>query len=645
MSRIRLAALVVTALLGALALPAGASANLGFSNATGSPFATADEPEGVATGDFNEDGRDDVLVGTRDGAQKVNLLLADPEGSLADAPGSPFTAGHNLPACVLVADVNGDGHQDAVTGAAVGGNNGKVAVLLGDGKGGLTPAPGSPYAMNSDGVSGGDGLGAGDFNGDGHLDIVGAGGAKISLLLGTGTGALAPGVTTAVPGNPGTTADSVAVADFTGDGRPDAITGDYLPGPGQTAVLFRNTGAGLAAFVTQPNAGYHVAAGDINGDGRSDVVFSRTGPDDLPTFLLGGGGAFAALPGSPFDSGIVFAFGTHLADLDADGNLDIEVAGEDKLALLQGSGTGTFASFTNAPISRAGTHRHMVTGDIDGDAQPDLVYTSSDTDRVGVMRNNGVGGVGAPASVAFGAATVGQGPVDRTITLTSNGSGFLRVAAATVTGADAGDVTKLADGCSGRRLIVGATCDITLRFAPAAAGERAAALTLADNSPNGGHEIPLTGQGTAAPAPPAADTTRPVVSALSFAPRAFRVGKKATATIAKTKKTATGTKLRFTLSEAAAVRITVQRATTGRRSGGACRKATAKLRKAKRCTRYVTVGTLKRSAKPGRVTVGFTGRVGKKALKRGNHRVSITATDTAGNRTAKAATRTFKVVR
>lgn len=91
----------------------------------------------------------------------------------------------------------------------------------------------------------------------------------------------------------------------------------------------------------------------------------------------------------------------------------------------------------------------------------------------------------------------------------------------------------------------------------------------------------------------------------------------------------------------------IPRATTGRRSGKTCVKDTARLRRAKtkRCTRYVTAGTLRRASSSGRNTVAFSGRIGKRALTKGAYRVSVTATDAAGNRTAKAATRTFEVVK
>lgn len=140
---------------------------------------------------------------------------------------------------------------------------------------------------------------------------------------------------------------------------------------------------------------------------------------------------------------------------------------------------------------------------------------------------------------------------------------------------------------------------------------------------------------------PARDTTPPKLTAVSLLRTVFRVGPGATATVARTR-VKTGTQIRLTVNEAATVRIAFARESVGRRVGGRCR-ATGP-RTAKRCTRLVSEGTLTRKVKAGKIRVAFSGRVGKRALKAGRHRATITATDAAGNRaTAKAPLR-FRIV-
>jgi len=140
------------------------------------------------------------------------------------------------------------------------------------------------------------------------------------------------------------------------------------------------------------------------------------------------------------------------------------------------------------------------------------------------------------------------------------------------------------------------------------------------------------------------DTTGPGLTGLAIANRTFRIGRKATPTAA-ARRAPVGTTFRFTSSEPATAVLQVARGTAGRRKGASCVKPTRKLRKAKKCTRYVRVGALMRLAVPGPNSVPFTGRIGSKALKPGKYMLTVTATDLAGNMSARAATGKFTVVR
>lgn len=142
----------------------------------------------------------------------------------------------------------------------------------------------------------------------------------------------------------------------------------------------------------------------------------------------------------------------------------------------------------------------------------------------------------------------------------------------------------------------------------------------------GAFEHPAAPLGT----PAGADSTAPRITGFRAAPSVFAVPR--------------GTRLRYTLSEAAGVTIKIQRNLPGRRSSGRCLRPSPRLRHAKRCVRHPTVGTLKRSALNGANRMRFTGKVAKRALRRGSYRAVIRATDAAGNVSAPARLR-FRIVR
>jgi hypothetical protein len=114
----------------------------------------------------------------------------------------------------------------------------------------------------------------------------------------------------------------------------------------------------------------------------------------------------------------------------------------------------------------------------------------------------------------------------------------------------------------------------------------------------------------------AADAVAPKLSKARLSRRRFRVGRGPTARVAAVRR---GTVIGYTLSEAAGVRFKIERVRLVRKDG-------------KRVRRYRAAGTLRRSAKLGRHRLRFSGRVGKRALKPGRYRLTIVATDVAGNR-------------
>ncbi len=140
---------------------------------------------------------------------------------------------------------------------------------------------------------------------------------------------------------------------------------------------------------------------------------------------------------------------------------------------------------------------------------------------------------------------------------------------------------------------------------------------------------------------PRPDTTPATISSFAVSPGRWRLG----SLLPRFSRAPVGTTISFRLSEAATVTLSFAQVSTGRRVGRRCVAPTRANRRRSRCTRYVGKGSLKRRAKRGRNRVRFQGRLTRtRRLGLGRHRVTIGATDGAGNR-SRARTAFFTIVR
>jgi len=345
-----------------------------------------EHPEFVTTADVNHDGKLDILVANQDSGN-ISVLLGDGSGHFTPAPGSPFAAGH-YPNDIAVGDFNGDGNPDLLIPNH---QTPYLTLLLGDGKGRFTSSPHSPFATLSRPHP--HGVAIGDFNGDGNLDAVtdSWGNNQIILLPGNGKGdLLTPGRTFDVGKRP---YERLRSADINKDGKPDLITTN-LDGNNVTVLLGDSRGGFSQAPGSPFPAGaapWSVAIADINKDGNLDLV---TIPYDRDinaaqvgvTILLGNGkGGFNIMAGSPFAlTGCHDPSEVAVGDLSGNGSRDIIVtcAQSGNIAILRRTSGSAYRAST-FPVK--GQPRGIAVADLDGDGKDDIVVADSSGNTITIL--------------------------------------------------------------------------------------------------------------------------------------------------------------------------------------------------------------------------------------------------------------------
>jgi hypothetical protein len=279
-------------------------------------------PGRIVVGDFNEDGKQDVIVGTVAGLQADILLTGNGDGTFTQQQSLPGSYGFVSGVAV---DINNDKHLDLVLGG-----NGPIFVYLGDGHGGFQEVT---FANQ-----GGSGLFTGvttaDFNKDNNLDIVATSPitiAGIRFYPGVGDGTYSSPTIVNSSSFPQPT--SLASADFNGDGNPDLLVGAayisaVIPGNGDGTFNLSKLSYLATPIGSTTSSTYTplVAAIDIDGDKKVDVVVSDDVSHTINVFLNDGTGEF--LQRTPDFSSAIDAGVSQLAtaDLNGDGIPDLIVA-------------------------------------------------------------------------------------------------------------------------------------------------------------------------------------------------------------------------------------------------------------------------------------------------------------------------------
>ncbi len=310
-------------------------------------------PVGLLTGDFNRDGRSDLL--SSNAAGSTSLLLGGPTG-FASANDHLLSGGVDA---LVVADMNGDGKLDAVVTDT---NLSTVSILTGDGAGGFTE--------NS--IAAGfvpHGLVVADFNRDGLPDLAMANSNSLAISVWINTG----GGTFSKTNFVGSTAPFfVTTGDFDGDGNPDLA---FASNSNTNISIRLGNGAGSFGAMTSYPAGSApraIAVADFNRDGKADLAVTNIAAAPGVSILFGNGaGGFAAPVPYATSAG---AGAIVVADLNRDGNPDLAVVNGQVVTLMVGSATGTFTSVQNLTMNY--NPAAVAVGDFDRDGDLDLAVAN-----------------------------------------------------------------------------------------------------------------------------------------------------------------------------------------------------------------------------------------------------------------------------
>ena len=370
---------------------------------------------GIILGDFDGDGKTDIIVGAGTAAALVGpsvmVFFAGGNSTFGGLPVSlvsGLNSTNRYDYSHVAADFNGDGFPDLLVQYL-----NQLSVLIGVGDGSFRQTfPDVPTGYATP-------VAIADFNQDGKLDIVDS---RLQVFLGNGDGSFQAPLTAPLLG----CCKKIAVADFNGDGKPDvaalSMSQEGRPFVQFQLLIYLGKGDGTFAAPLASTVGSFPAAlvvGDFNGDGKLDLVIADQGQRPFGgiaggglSILLGkGDGAFSAPIPIPVGVDNPYPIGVVAADWNLDGLLDLVVNRPDQarqkleLLVLLGLGDGTFQVSTAYPVS-ANSFDQPVVADLNGDGIPDLIGAGPSW-----LLGNGDGTFGPEVTFGGGLGGLGLGAI------------------------------------------------------------------------------------------------------------------------------------------------------------------------------------------------------------------------------------------
>jgi len=247
-----------------------------------STLPTGASPIAATLGDFNRDGKQDLAI-ANNGDNTVTILLGNGDGTFTAAIGSPIPVGMG-PAALSSGDFNGDGRLDLVV---INNVESIASVVLGNGDGTFLETPaGADTSLGPISVA------LGDFNRDNNLDlaIVNQKDSTVGIRPGAGDGSF----TTIADFSVGHGPTSIATADFNGDGNLDVAILDQVDSSISIFLGNGDGTFTQQSPLPTANNPSCLVTGDFNGDGKLDLATANKSAQSVSILLGNGNGTFQA---------------------------------------------------------------------------------------------------------------------------------------------------------------------------------------------------------------------------------------------------------------------------------------------------------------------------------------------------------------
>jgi hypothetical protein len=357
-----------------------------FVNAAGSPIAVPNGPGNILVGDMNNDRKLDLVVSC---GRTRNILVLPGKGDGQFGAALSETIVPDNPGEMAIGDLNRDGKLDLAIASH---DSYGVTLLLGDGRGGLAVAP-NPVVMRLGEHPHTHGLAIADMNRDNNPDLVNVNNSDndVSIALGDGRGNF-----TRAPQSPfpvGPSPYPFAVGDVNNDGWMDIVATASATGPSRRqqlplsralTLLLADGKGGFASRQLPIRTGepWFAAIGDLNGDGKADIVATHHELNAVTVMIGNGRGDFVEAQSSPFDFGLSL-YHIAIADVNRDAKNDVIATSGDSIRVMLGDGRGGLKMDTPVPVGR-GAWRFAV-ADLNGDGKSDVVTSGAESNSVSVL--------------------------------------------------------------------------------------------------------------------------------------------------------------------------------------------------------------------------------------------------------------------